>query len=364
MNDTQQSLEFDLGFTSAQWAIFNVDQGGFYRVRYDSVNYGLIRDQLLSDHTIISVDNRAQLLDDAFNLAILNKISYTDAFDLTRYLGKEVAYSPWHGVLPELDYIHGMFLNNPYYGIWRKYIAGLVTPYFKYVGFLESASDAHLTVLSRSNSVNWACRMKVPECTQNATANFNAWLNNPTGIEIISRHQKSVVLCAAMDNGSENDWENLYQRFLTLPADSDEGDVILSALGCTSVGWLQARLLEVMIKPPIDWPANRGPIADGVRIFNAVAGHETGNRVAFNFLLNSWSDLSKNYTGSLPAFFQTVSTKYNTQLQLNQLTAWRDQHADVLGSATQVSQAIQTVQDNIKWVGSNLNAIIGWLKLQ
>ena len=55
------------------------------------------------------------------------------------------------------------------------------------------------------------------------------------------------------------------------------------------------RLLEVMIKPPIDWPANRGPIADGVRIFNAVAGHETGNRVAFNFLLNSWSDLSKKY---------------------------------------------------------------------
>lgn len=94
---------------------------GYYRVLYDSANYGLIRDQLLSDHTVISVDNRAQLLDDAFNLAILNKISYTDAFDLTRYLAKEQAYSPWHGVLPELEYIHNMFVANSAFEDWRVY---------------------------------------------------------------------------------------------------------------------------------------------------------------------------------------------------------------------------------------------------
>lgn len=54
-----------------------------------------------------------------------------------------------------------------------------------------------------------------------------------------------------------------------------------------------SRMLDMMINPPVDWPVNRNPISDGVRMFNAVAAHETGNRAAFNFLRNSWAALSK-----------------------------------------------------------------------
>jgi len=91
---------------------------GYYRVRYDSTNYALLRDQLIKDHTQISTNNRAQLLDDAFNLALLGHISYSDAFDLTLYLLKERHYSPWHAVLPELDYIHFQMLNSPASDDW------------------------------------------------------------------------------------------------------------------------------------------------------------------------------------------------------------------------------------------------------
>ena len=92
---------------------------GYYRVKYDTINNGLIRDQLVANPETISVNNRAQLLDDAFNLAILGRISYTDAFDMTLYLAKERSYSPWHGVLPELDYINSMFLNDPSFSDWK-----------------------------------------------------------------------------------------------------------------------------------------------------------------------------------------------------------------------------------------------------
>ena len=85
---------------------------GYYRVKYDPKNYELIRDQLLASHTVISTNNRAQLLDDAFNLAILGMVSYASALDLTLYLGKERDYTPWEAVLPELDYIHSMFVNR------------------------------------------------------------------------------------------------------------------------------------------------------------------------------------------------------------------------------------------------------------
>merc|ERR1711911_517072 len=79
----------------------------------------MIANQLQADHNLIPINNRAQLLDDAFNLALLNAISYNDAFSLTTYLSKEKNYSPWHAVLPELEYIHFMMINTDYYEDWE-----------------------------------------------------------------------------------------------------------------------------------------------------------------------------------------------------------------------------------------------------
>lgn len=75
---------------------------------YDQENYKMIVDQLVSDHSKIALLNRAQLLDDAFTLAKIDKISYSTAFDLTLYLKNEVEYVPWRSVLDELDYIDVM----------------------------------------------------------------------------------------------------------------------------------------------------------------------------------------------------------------------------------------------------------------
>lgn len=42
---------------------------GFYRVNYDLTTWRLLVEQLQRDHLIFPESNRAQLLDDAFNLA-------------------------------------------------------------------------------------------------------------------------------------------------------------------------------------------------------------------------------------------------------------------------------------------------------
>ena len=54
---------------SSQWVIFNVQETGYYRVNYDDNNWKLLIKQLKADHTKIHVNNRAQLIDDALNLA-------------------------------------------------------------------------------------------------------------------------------------------------------------------------------------------------------------------------------------------------------------------------------------------------------
>ena len=82
-------------------------------------NYALIRDQLLIDLTGIIPNNRGQMLDDTFNLALANLVSYAQAMDLTLYLKNEREYVPWHAVLDELSYIDTMLYNLPEYTNWK-----------------------------------------------------------------------------------------------------------------------------------------------------------------------------------------------------------------------------------------------------
>lgn len=92
---------------------------GFYRVVYDAINYGLLANQLVADHSKITMYNRAQLLDDSFVLAFANKIFYDHALDLSLYLKFETEYVPWHSVLSEFDYIDIMLFDQPEYSDWK-----------------------------------------------------------------------------------------------------------------------------------------------------------------------------------------------------------------------------------------------------
>ncbi len=98
-------------------SIFNIID--YYRVTYDTVNYGLIRDQLVADHLKISDNNRAQLLDDSFVLASVNLVPYAQALDLTLYLRNEREYVPWDAVTDELIYIDGMLFKTSQYADWK-----------------------------------------------------------------------------------------------------------------------------------------------------------------------------------------------------------------------------------------------------
>ena len=97
-----------------------VDQFLDSLVNYDKENWRLIAEQLNRDHTKIHVINRAQLLDDAFNLAKSGMLDYETALSLTSYLSKETEYIPWSAALSGLSYVNKMLKRTPAYGDFKK----------------------------------------------------------------------------------------------------------------------------------------------------------------------------------------------------------------------------------------------------
>ncbi|KAH7946578.1 hypothetical protein HPB52_001508 [Rhipicephalus sanguineus] len=52
-----------------EWIILNLQSAGYYKVNYDVDNWALLRRQLLIAPEVIPVPNRAQLIQDASDLA-------------------------------------------------------------------------------------------------------------------------------------------------------------------------------------------------------------------------------------------------------------------------------------------------------
>lgn len=65
MNMTDVRFEVN---QNLKWIKANVNQSGFYRVKYDENLWGIIIDTLRKNHLTFSAADRASLMDDAFTL--------------------------------------------------------------------------------------------------------------------------------------------------------------------------------------------------------------------------------------------------------------------------------------------------------
>jgi len=102
---------------------------GYYRVNYDRANWQMIIKQLNKENfKDISTINRAQLIDDALNLARAGKLDYTIAFDVTSYLAHEIEYLPWKAAFNAMDYLNDMLIKTQGYDKFRVCIYQIRVP--------------------------------------------------------------------------------------------------------------------------------------------------------------------------------------------------------------------------------------------
>lgn len=113
----EKSIVIDHDVDNSDWLIVNLQVTGYYRVNYDITNWKLIIKHLNDARRYheISQSNRAQLIDDAMNLARAEILDYTTALEVTKYLHHERDYVPWKTAINNLLYIDSMLIRTPDY---------------------------------------------------------------------------------------------------------------------------------------------------------------------------------------------------------------------------------------------------------
>jgi len=93
---------------------------GYYRVNYDDSNWERLANYLsTSYYANISAINRAQLIDDALNLARAGYLGYETALKITSYLSNEVDYIPWYAAVRAFDYLDDVLLGAKHHKTFR-----------------------------------------------------------------------------------------------------------------------------------------------------------------------------------------------------------------------------------------------------
>lgn len=162
-----------------QWVIFNIQLSGLYKIQYDRRNYKLIVKTLNGDsfkkiHTI----NRAQLIDDAMDLAWTGEQDYGIALAMINYLRQEDEYIPWKSALDNLRSVNRLLVRSPLYGVFKAYIQHILEPIYEKVGGVsEPAVSSRLDAVKHQSMIcGWSCRFEVGDCVEKSIEIFARWM--------------------------------------------------------------------------------------------------------------------------------------------------------------------------------------------
>lgn len=212
------------------WIIFNKQQTGYYRVNYDAQNWQLIMNALQENPSTIHVQNRAQLIDDSYNLARAERLDLAVPLQLMTYLTKETAYPPWAAAGSVLTYFNGKYRGTSTYTNFVNYVARLLEPIYSTLS-VDSVSESE-TVMDKylkQAITTWACRIGNQDCltrTGNALRQAVA-SNTPVDPDIAS-----VVYCYGLHTTTETEFVWMYERLLA-SKNQAERSLLIDSLGCS-----------------------------------------------------------------------------------------------------------------------------------
>lgn len=349
--------------TDADWLLLNINVTGYFRVNYDQGNWDKLLAELGTNHQAIPVINRAQLIDDAFNLARAKYISILLALNTTRYLGQEREYLPWSAALDNLGYFRLMFDRSEVYGPMQRYIQKQVLPLFQHfatvTGNWTKLPEGLMDQYNEINAISTACSYGIRECGVLAAGFFSAWKQNPD-INPIPPNLRSSIYCSAIRTGSEADWDFVWQMFRKATV-VVEADKLRSALACSKDYWILSRYLQYCLDP------TKIRKQDATSTITSIASNVAGQSLAWDFIRSNWKTLFSQYGGgsfSFSSLIQGVTQRFASDFELKQLEQFKADNMDVgFGSGTRaLEQALERTKANIKWVAENKQQVLTWFE--
>ncbi|XP_071139480.1 aminopeptidase N-like isoform X4 [Mytilus edulis] len=345
------------GESMDNWYLGNVMQYGYYRVNYPESNWQKLIQQLKTDLTKIHPIHRAQIINDAWNLAKSGDLRMNIALQTVEYLSTEENVLPFWAASGELGYVDGMLERTALYGNFSKFMKATYTIPFNKLG-MDNSGSSHLEIYLRRTVVAHACKYGHEVCIENSRKLFKELMETTDGTNPIDVNLRSTVYCIAIRYGTVEEWDFAYKKYKTSNVATEKAALLIS-LSCSRDVWVLSRFLGFTLIP------EEIRKQDALFIIVYISRNAIGRSLVWDFFRGNWDVIFKQYGGGSFSFSHLITgitAKFNTEFQLQSVRSFKDSVPDLGSGARAFQQSIEKINFNIKWMAKNYKIVQDWLK--
>ncbi|XP_073693903.1 thyrotropin-releasing hormone-degrading ectoenzyme-like [Garra rufa] len=329
------------------WLLGNINQTGYFRVNYDLHNWRLLIQQLMTNPTIISVGNRAGLIDDVFNLARAGYLPQNVPLQMISYLSQEAEFLPWHAASRALYQLDKLLDRTEDHSLFSDYVLRQVEPKYHKLGWPATSPDgsfmqaAYQAEELQREVIMLACSFGNKHCHRQAVSLISDWISSNKNR--IPPNVRDIVYCTGVSLMDEDVWEFIWMKFHSSTAISEK-KVLLEALTCSDNIFLLNRLLNLSLTSDLV------PDQEVIDVIIHVGRNPVGRHLAWRYLREKWDILNSRYGEALfmnSKLISGVTEFLNTEAELNELKEFILNSGEE--SAPAFARAVEIVQANVKW---------------
>uniref|UniRef100_A0A8C1R333 Aminopeptidase n=1 Tax=Cyprinus carpio TaxID=7962 RepID=A0A8C1R333_CYPCA len=193
------------------WIKFNVDMSGYYIVHYEGSGWDDLIKLLKHNHTALSSNDRASLINNAFQLVSVGKLPLDKALDLTLYLSKETEIMPVTQGFRELVPLYKLMEKRDMVELENQMKGYILQLFRKLIDQQSWTDDGSVSQrMLRSYLLLFGCVRGHPPCVSTATQLFNQWRDSDGNMSLPNDVTMAVFSVGAR---TEDGWEFLFEKY-------------------------------------------------------------------------------------------------------------------------------------------------------
>lgn len=338
------------------WVKFNVDMSGYYMVHYADKGWDSIIKLLQHNHTALSSNDRASLIQNIFQLVSIGKVKLDQALELSLYLSKEteiMAVTQGFGELVPLYKLMEKRDMPVLENLMKGYIVELFQGLIDRQEWTDSGSVSQRVL--RSYLLLFACVRSYTPCVEKAMQLFNQWKESDGQISLPVDVTMAIFVVGAR---TSEGWDFLFEKY----RHSMQMSVKSRMKTAMAVSPLQDKL-KWMLEQSLDGSVMKTQDLPDVLV--SISRNPRGYKLAWDFLRANWHTFIKKFdlgSNTVSYIVTGVTNQYSTREMLAEVRSFFSSLTEESGSEMRcIQQTYETIEDNIRWMDTHLPLLRDWL---
>lgn len=338
------------------WVKFNVDMSGYYMVHYTDEGWDSIIKLLQHNHTALSSNDRASLIQNIFQLVSIGKVKLDQALELSLYLSKEteiMAVTQGFGELVPLYKLMEKRDMPVLENLMKGYIVELFRGLIDRQEWTDSGSVSQRVL--RSFLLLFACVRNYTPCVEKAMQLFNKWKESDGKMSLPVDVTMAIFVVGAR---TPEGWDFLFEKY----RQSMQMSVKSRMKTAMAVSPLQDKLIW-MLEQSLDGSVMKTQDLPDVLV--SISRNPRGYKLAWDFLRDNWHTLIKKFdlgSNTVSYIVTGVTNQYSTREMLDEVRSFFSSLTEESGSEMRcIQQTYETIEDNIRWMDTHLPLLQDWL---